>query len=94
MRTSTPSTATRVFPLDVLKALSILAVVSFHAIFVHPSAYASIGSSLDILFAVKILRTCFPDISFFLLQRGIDKNFGQSNYFLLKKRLLRLHMTT
>ncbi|NHC34623.1 acyltransferase family protein [Scytonema millei] len=95
MQTYTQSTATRVFPLDVLKALSILAVVSFHAIFVHPSAYASVGSALDILFApLKFCVPVFLTISFFLLQRGIDKNFGQSNYFLLKKRLLRLLIPT
>lgn len=95
MRTSTQSTANRVFPLDVLKALSILAVVSFHAIFVHPAAYASIGSTLDILFApLKFCVPVFLTISFFLLQRGIDKNSGHSNYFFLKKRLLRLLIPT
>ena len=67
-------TALRLFPIDVLKAVSIVAVVSFHSIFVYTSTYTSVSYPLDILFAP--LKFCVPlllTISFFLLKRGLEK---------------------
>lgn len=94
MKISGEQTALRLFPIDVLKALSIIAVVSFHSIFILPSSYASNAHLLDILFAP--LRFCVPvllTISFFLLKRNLD-NSARSVYQILKKRLIRLLIPT
>jgi hypothetical protein len=88
-------TALRLFPIDVLKAVSIVAVVSFHSIFVYTSTYTSVSYPLDILFAP--LKFCVPvllTISFFLLKRGLEKKAEQPVYLLLKKRLIRLLIPT
>ena len=88
-------TALRLFPIDVLKAVSIVAVVSFHSIFVYTSTYTSVSYPLDILFAP--LKFCVPvllTISFFLLKRGLEKKTDRPIYLLLKKRLIRLLIPT
>lgn len=91
MKISTEPTAARLFPIDLLKALSITAVVSFHSIFILPSSYASNARLLDILFAP--LRFCVPvllTISFFLLKRNLEHNQERNLYQIVKKRLIRL----
>ena len=85
----------RLFPIDVLKSLSIVAVVSFHSIFVFPSTFTSVSYPLEILFAP--LKFCVPvllTISFFLLKRSLEEKSKQPVYLLLKKRLLRLLIPT
>ena len=94
MKTSDGQPAARLFPIDVLKALSITAVVSFHSIFLFPSTYAPVAYQLEILFAP--LRFCVPvllTISFFLLKRNLE-NSSQTVYQILKKRLVRLLIPT
>lgn len=95
MRLTSQQTAARLFPIDLLKALSIVAVVSFHSIFFHPSTYAAASEPIENLFAP--LRFCVPvlfTISFFLLKRGLEKNTKQPTYPFLKKRLIRLLIPT
>lgn len=95
METSAKQTAIRLFPIDVLKALSIVAVVSFHSIFVYTSTYTSVSYPLEVLFAP--LKFCVPvllTISFFLLKLGLEKRSDQPVYILLKKRLTRLLIPT
>lgn len=88
-------TSNRLFPIDFLKALSIVAVVSFHSIFLFPSTFTSVSYPLEILFAP--LKFCVPvllTISFFLLKRSLEEKSKQPVYILLKKRLLRLLIPT
>ena len=85
----------RIFLLDFLKALSIIAVVSFHGIFVPESAYAISKYWVDILFSP--LRFCVPilfTISFFLLKKSIDENCEKNIFELAKIRLSRILMPT
>ncbi|NES81084.1 MAG: acyltransferase [Moorea sp. SIO1G6] len=85
----------RFFFIDILKALSITAVVSYHSVFVPYSTYASSALLIDILFAP--LRFCVPvflTISFLLLQRGLTNRPNQSVLVLLNKRLSRLAIPT
>lgn len=94
MKISGEQTTTRLFAIDVLKALSIAAVVSFHSIFLLSSTYAPVDRQLEILFAP--LRFCVPvllTISFFLLERNLE-NSNQTVYQILKKRLIRLLIPT
>lgn len=94
MKISAEPTASRLFPIDLLKALSITAVVSFHSIFILPSEYASNARLLDILFAP--FRFCVPvllTISFFLLKRNLEHN-QEPIYQIVKKRLIRLLIPT
>jgi Acyltransferase family len=84
----------RLFPLDFLKALSILAVVSYHSILIPQSYYKTFIFSLELLFAP--LRFCVPvffTISFLLLARGIERSV-QPWQVLLRKRLIRLCIPT
>jgi hypothetical protein len=85
----------RIFSLDILKAISIMAVVSCHSVFVPRSSYQPSAFQLEILFSP--LRFCVPilfTISFFLLSRDLEKNSGQSLWQLLKNRLQRLAKPT
>ena len=95
-----PSQASeRLFFLDFLKAISIISVVSFHAIFLPRSALNASEGILETLFAP--LRFCVPvflTISIFLFEKQIAKSSTetltetstQSNKALLKKRFNRL----
>jgi surface polysaccharide O-acyltransferase-like enzyme len=61
----------RLFFLDLLKALSMVAVVSYYSIFLPKSTYAENAFFIDMLFAP--LRFCVPmlfTISFLLFERG------------------------
>ncbi|WP_375498933.1 acyltransferase family protein [uncultured Nostoc sp.] len=85
----------RLFSVDVLKAISITAVVSYHSVFVPESTYSSASYLMDILFAP--LRFCVPvffTISFLLLERSLEKNSIASFYPVLKKRFTRLLIPT
>ncbi|MEM7579616.1 MAG: acyltransferase, partial [Cyanobacteria bacterium P01_A01_bin.80] len=89
------SKQTRLFIFDLLKALSIVAVVSYHSIFVPQSTYTPHIQTLEILFSP--LRFCVPiflTISFFLLERHLDIYKDQSLKLLLKKRMNRLLIPT
>ncbi|MEH1935251.1 MAG: acyltransferase [Nostoc sp.] len=81
----------RLFSIDLLKAISITAVVSYHSVFVPESTYPSASYLMDILFAP--LRFCVPvffTISFLLLERSLEKNSTASFYPLFKNRFIRL----
>jgi hypothetical protein len=81
----------RIFPLDILKAVSIIAVVSYHSIFIPRSSYQSSVFLLEIIFSP--LRFCVPvlfTISFILLSREVEKTFKTSLWKILKIRLQRL----
>ncbi|MEM6613563.1 MAG: acyltransferase family protein [Cyanobacteria bacterium P01_C01_bin.72] len=79
------------FFIDLFKAVSIIAVVSFHGIFVPGETYAALISPLEIAFSP--LRFCVPlffTISFFLYERSESKQPSKSLGLLLHKRLPRL----
>ncbi|MEL6578323.1 MAG: acyltransferase family protein [Cyanobacteria bacterium J06621_12] len=79
------------FFIDLFKAVSIVAVVSFHGIFVPGNTYATLISPLEIAFAP--LRFCVPlffTISFFLYERSEIKQPSKSLWLLLQKRFPRL----
>ncbi len=85
----------RIFPLDLLKAISIIAVVSFHGILVPQQSYVDLESTLNILFAP--LRFCVPvflTISFFLCEQSLQKQKEDTISDWLKKRLTRLLIPT
>ncbi|MDJ0846502.1 acyltransferase family protein [Crocosphaera sp.] len=85
----------RIFALDLLKAISIIAVVSFHGVLVPQQSYVDLVSTLNILFAP--LRFCVPvflTISFFLCENSLQKQAKNSLPFWLKKRLTRLALPT
>jgi hypothetical protein len=89
------SLSKRIFPLDILKALSIVAVVSYHSIFVPRVSYRLSVFPLEIIFSP--LRFCVPilfTISFILLKREIEKNSEWSSWKLLRTRLHRLATPT
>lgn len=95
MKEYMPQSLNRLFCLDLLKAVSITAVVSYHAIFVPRSSYESSLLALDVLSAP--LRFCVPvlfTISFLLLERGLAKPSQAPTWKLLRKRLLRLAIPT
>jgi Acyltransferase family len=80
----------RLFPLDFLKALSIVAAVSYHSLFIPQSAYQPFLLPLEVLFSP--LRFCVPvffTISFLLLARDLERT-AHSWQVLLKKRILRI----
>lgn len=90
-----PQVSDRIFFLDFLKAISITAVVSYHAIFFPNSTYMGLDEILEVLFAP--LRFCVPvflTISFLLFERQIPKSPAQPKLPLLRKRLLRLGIPT
>ncbi|MGA7932848.1 MAG: acyltransferase [Kovacikia sp.] len=85
----------RLFFLDTLKAISIIAVVSYHSIFIPHSNYAENFSLIDTLFAP--LRFCVPvllTISFLLSQRSLDRQPMLTGWQLLGKRFARLAIPT
>ena len=89
------SSQNRIFPLDFLKALSIIAVVSFHGIFIPESTYENSKYWVDVIFSP--LRFCVPvlfTISFFLLRRSLDSGSVDSTLQLAKRRLARLLIPT
>ncbi len=84
----------RLFFLDVLKAICITAVVSYHAIFVTRTSYVGSLNLLEEMFSP--LRFCVPvlfTISFLLAERGMSKQTGPVGPS-LRKRLLRLALPT
>ncbi|NER95096.1 MAG: acyltransferase [Symploca sp. SIO1B1] len=88
-------TKERIFPLDLLKALSIVAVVSFHGTLVPQQSYVNLEPTLNILFAP--LRFCVPvflTISFFLGEQSLQRQPEATHYDWLKKRLTRLAIPT
>jgi hypothetical protein len=88
-------TKKRIFPLDLLKAVSIIAVVSYHSIFVSRASFQASISLLEILFSS--FRFCVPvlfTISFVLLSRELEKNHELSPLRSLAIRLQRLAMPT
>lgn len=85
----------RLFILDMFKAISIVAVVSYHSVFVPQSTYADSELLIEGLFVP--FRFCVPvllTISFLLLERGLSDRSNESIWHLLKKRLLRLAVPT
>lgn len=86
-----PSQASdRLFFLDFLKALSIIAVVSFHAIFLPRTTFITSVGTIETLFAP--LRFCVPvflTISMFLFERQIA-NSPKEPKLLFKTRFNRL----
>jgi hypothetical protein len=85
----------RLFILDLLKAMSMVAVVSYHSILVPKSTYADSALLLDTLFAP--LRFCVPvllTISFMLFERGLNNHSNKPTWSLIKKRLIRLAIPT
>jgi len=85
----------RLFPLDLLKAMSITAVVSYHSVFVPRSTYTASLLPMDTLFAS--LRFCVPvlfTISFLLFERGLTNHSTETAWPLIKKRLVRLAIPT
>jgi Acyltransferase family len=89
------SSERRLFAIDLLKALSIVAAVSYHAIVVPESTYESEMVLLNALFTP--LRFCVPTflvISFFLLQTSCEKKPQTSTIVLFKKRFYRLLIPT
>jgi len=90
----TENTKQRFFSLDLLKAISIAAVVSFHSILVPEASYASSQVTIEILFSP--LRFCVPiflTISFLLFHRSLEKHQG-SQWDAIKKRLTRILIPT
>lgn len=86
-----PQASDRLFILEFLKAISIVSVVSFHAIFLPQSTYISSNGILETLFAP--LRFCVPvflTISFFLFEHQVTQIPKLQQLSLLKKRLVRL----
>lgn len=84
----------RLFSLDLLKAMSISAVVSFHSIILPKESFLSSQLAEDIIFSP--LKFCVPvllTISFLLLGRGLNKHTS-STWSLIKKRLTRLLIPT
>ncbi len=81
----------RLFSLDLLKAISIAAVVSYHSVFVPRSTYTTSLLPLDTAFAS--LRFCVPvlfTISFFLFDRGLTNRCNELILSSIRKRLVRL----
>lgn len=80
----------RLFSLDLLKAISITAVVSFHSNLVPREAYIDNALPLDILFSpLKFCVPVFLTIYFLLFEKGLLQQTN-SIWFVIKKRLMRL----
>ncbi|NES97789.1 MAG: acyltransferase [Desertifilum sp. SIO1I2] len=89
------SQSDRLFWVDFLKAISMMAVVSYHSLFLPTSAYAEIAPGVEVLFAP--LRFCVPvllSLSFFLLARSLERYPEKSRWELCRKRLFRLLIPT
>jgi Acyltransferase family len=84
----------RLFSLDLLKAMSISAVVSFHSIIIPKTTFADSQLVEEILFSpLKFCVPVFLTISFLLFERGMVKH-TDSNWSAIKKRLVRVLITT
>ena len=84
----------RLFFLEFLKAISIVSVVSYHAIFLPRSTFITSNGILETLFApLRFSVPVFLTISIFLFERQIAKSPTESK-LLLKKRLVRLGIPT
>ncbi len=85
----------RIFSLDLLKAISITAVVSYHSLLVPKETYSpDFFLPLEIIFSP--LRFCVPvflTISFLLFERGLAKSTDSIGPA-IKKRLVRLLIPT
>ncbi|NEQ51905.1 MAG: acyltransferase [Leptolyngbya sp. SIO3F4] len=84
----------RLFFIDFMKAICIIAVVFFHSSFVPISTYQSSAVALNILSAP--LRFCVPvllGISFFLLARSTNENI-QPKAIIIRQRIKRLLIPT
>lgn len=84
----------RLFSLDLLKAMSITAVISFHSIILPKESFLSSQFAEGIIFSP--LRFCVPvllTISFLLSERGLNKHTS-STWSVIKKRLTRLLIPT
>ncbi len=89
------SLSKRVFPFDMLKAISITAVVSYHSIIIPRASYQLSILPLEILFSS--LRFCVPilfTISFVLLCKELEKKSDWPPWKVLKSRLYRLMIPT
>ncbi len=79
------------FFIDLLKAVSIIAVISFHSLFFASNTYSSSLSLIEILFSP--LRFCVPmffTVSFFLYETSEIKKPSKSIWQFLEKRYSRL----
>ncbi|MBH8552831.1 acyltransferase [Nostocaceae cyanobacterium CENA357] len=84
----------RLFSLDLLKAISIVAVVSFHSTFVPKTTYIDSQLYMEILFSP--LRFCVPVflvIYFFLFEKALAKH-NSSTLSVVQKRLVRILIPT
>ncbi len=84
----------RLFSLDFLKAMSIVAVVSFHSIVLPKETFFSSQFAEGILFSP--LKFCVPvllTISFLLSERGLNKT-EEVTWIVIRKRLMRLLIPT
>ncbi len=91
---STHQSTDRVFCLDLLKAMSIVAVVSFHSIFVPRTTYTDSQLYMEILFSP--LRFCVPVflvIYFLLFEKALIKQ-KTSTLSIVQKRLVRILIPT
>jgi Acyltransferase family len=89
------SNQSRLFCLDFLKAVSIVAIVSYNSIFVPISTYQSHADFLETLFTP--LRFCIPvflTISFFLLGKQLDNQANQNKSRLLFQHLQHVFIVT
>ena len=90
-----PNLSGRIFFIDLLKAISISAVVLYHAVFFPISTYFSVA--IPELVLSSPLRFCVPvllTIYFFLLERELSKPKADSNWAICRKRLIRIAIPT
>jgi len=94
-QTDSANIGNRIFFIDLLKAISISAVVFYHAVFFPISTYYAVA--IPELILISPLRFCVPvllTISFFLFERELSKPIVQSNWAICKKRLIRIAIPT
>ena len=85
----------RIFFVDLLKAISISAVVFYHAIFFPIATYFSVA--IPELVLSSSLRFCVPvllTIYFFLFERELNRPGTYSDWAVCKKRLIRIAIPT
>ncbi|MBD6620518.1 acyltransferase [Komarekiella sp. 'clone 1'] len=91
---STHQKIDRLFPIDLLKAISIVAVVSFHSTVVPKTTYINSQLYMEILFSP--LRFCVPVflvIYFLLFEKALSKH-KVSTLSVVQKRLVRILIPT
>jgi len=89
------SLSSRIFFIDLLKAVSISAVVFYHAVFFPISTYFPVA--IPELILSSAFRFCVPvllTISFFLFERELNKSHGHTEWSICKKRLIRIIIPT